>query len=228
MNPLMVNGRGEGWPWSVQFLVQLVWILNPELVSDSSGGQLVLDSSVVGRNSVCRKWHPCSLGLYMDVFVAACFYPPDLSFVMAPGRYEIKRCSCLVYVPVCFLVRSSLWLLPKSHLLCFLVLQSLTICLLLWLFLSVNLWLYKDCDPKISCDRIFSCIKIDKKRGITEKRIWVVDIFDACPSSALGPWCLHSSKLTCTDLCKIYSGAVSTVLGLLIMLLWWIWTKGAQ
>jgi hypothetical protein len=92
------------------------------------------------------------------------------------------------------------------------VLQSLPICLLLWLFLSVNLWLYKDCDPKISCDRIFSCIKIDKKRGITEKRIWVVDIFDACPSSALGPWCLHSSKLTCTDLCKIYSGAVSTVL----------------
>ena len=110
----MVNGHGEGWPRFVQVLVRLAWTLNPELVSDSSGGQLVLDSSAVGWNSVCRKGCPCSLGLCMDVFVAACFYPPDPSFVMAPGRYKIKRWSCLAYVLVCSLVRSPLWSLPKS------------------------------------------------------------------------------------------------------------------
>jgi hypothetical protein len=32
------------------------------------------------------------------------------------------------------------------------VLQSLPICLILRLFLSVNLGMYKDRDPKISCD----------------------------------------------------------------------------
>ena len=116
MNPLMANGRGMGWPRSVQVLVQIVWTLNPTLTSFSGCDQSLevspCDWLRIGFSCRC----PPSARLCMDVFVAVCFYPPDLfpPLVMAPVYYEIKEWNILVYVLPSSLVWSSMWLLLYS------------------------------------------------------------------------------------------------------------------
>ena len=116
MNPLMANGHGMGWPRSVQVLVQIVWTLNPTLMSFSGCDQSLVVSPCdwlrIGFSCRC----PPSARLYMDVFVAVCFYPPDLfpPLVMAPVYYEIKEWNILVYVLPSSLVWSSMWLLLYS------------------------------------------------------------------------------------------------------------------
>ena len=113
MIPLMVNGRGKGWPRSVQVFVQIVWTLNPEWVMFSGCGKDVMVSPSAEVRIGCSCRWPFPTDLSMDVFVAVCFYPPDPYFVlvMVLVTLVIKEWSCFVYVPACFLLRFSPWLL---------------------------------------------------------------------------------------------------------------------
>jgi len=119
MNLLMTNGRGMGWPRSVQVFVQLAWTLYPRLDISSAYGQNMKTSRCFGLHSGFSTRCLFSMGLCMDVFVAVCFYPSDFLFfpVMVFITYEIKEWSCLCYVFVCSLAWFTLWTWPKNHIL---------------------------------------------------------------------------------------------------------------
>ena len=112
---VMANGRGKGWRRSVQVFVQIVWTLNPKLYTSSVCGQNVLTSCCVGVRSGLISRCLFSLGLCMDVFVAVCFYLPDILFflVMMFLPDEIKEWSYLCYLAACSPVWFSLWLWQK-------------------------------------------------------------------------------------------------------------------
>ena len=122
MNPFMVNGRGMGWPRSIQFFVQLAWTINPEMVFSSGRERKVMFSCSVNLRSGFSSRSLFPTRLCMDVFAAVCFYPLDILFllVMASLPYEIKDWSCLGYVSVCPLVWLSLFFLAKKDMCYFL------------------------------------------------------------------------------------------------------------
>jgi len=122
MNPFMVNDRGMGWPRSVQFFIQLAWTINPGMVFYSGREQKVKFSCFVNLLSGFSSRSLFPTRLCMDVFVAVCFYPPDILFllVMASLPYEIKDWSCLGYVSVCPQIWLSLFFLAKKDMCYFL------------------------------------------------------------------------------------------------------------
>ena len=117
MIPFVVNCHGEGWPLVVQIFVRMVWTLNPGIVLWSGCGQYENSTLFCGSRVSFRSVRLLALGLCMDVFVAVCFYPPDLFLLLVLVKVysEIKESNHFVYISVCLLCSLPLCLLfPKK------------------------------------------------------------------------------------------------------------------